>query len=79
MFGRVVLLLVAAALAVTVAARRSSGAAPVERYVVRHTLWSIAAAHYAGDPREAIWSIERRNRLPGPSIQPGERLVLPSG
>jgi len=80
-FGRVVLLLVAAALAVTVAARRSSGAAPVERYVVRpgDTLWSIAAAHYAGDPREAIWSIERRNRLPGPSIQPGERLVLPSG
>ena len=27
----------------------------------------------------AIWEIEHRNRLDGPSIQPGQRIVLPSG
>ncbi len=81
MFGRVVLLLVAAAFAVAVAARQSSGAGPTQHYTVRagDTLWSIAAAHYSGDPREAIWEIEHRNRLPSPSIQPGETLVLPPG
>ena len=81
MFVRVALLLVAAAFAVAVAARQSSGAAPAERYVVHpgDTLWSIAQSHYAGDPRDSIPRIERRNRLSGPSIRPGQRLVLPSG
>lgn len=81
MFGRIILLLVAAAFAVAVAARQSSGAAPAQHYTVRvgDTLWSIASAHYAGDPREAIWRIEHRNRLADASIQPGERLVLPPG
>jgi LysM repeat protein len=81
MFVRVALLLIAAAFAVAVAARQSSGAAPAERYVVHagDTLWSIAASHYAGDPRDAIPRIERRNALSGPSIQPGQRLVLPPG
>jgi polar amino acid transport system substrate-binding protein len=81
MFVRVGLILVAVAFVVAVAARQSSGAAPAERYVVRpgDTLWSIAASHYAGDPREAIPQIENRNELTGPSIQPGQRLVLPSG
>ena len=79
--GRIVLLLVAAAFAVAVAARQSSGAGPAVHYTVRagDTLWSIAAAHYSGDPREAIWEIEQRNRLASPSIQPGETLVLPPG
>ncbi len=81
MFVRVAVLLVVAAFAVAVAARQSSGAAPAERYVVHpgDTLWSIAASHYAGDPRDGIVKIERRNELDGPSIQPGQRLVLPSG
>jgi LysM repeat protein len=81
MFGRVVLLLVAAAFAVAVAARQSSGAGPAQHYTVRvgDTLWSIASVHYAGDPREAIWRIEHRNGLSDASIQPGERLVLPPG
>jgi LysM repeat protein len=81
MFVRIALVLVAAAFGGAVVARQSSGAAPAERYVVRpgDTLWSIAASHYAGDPREAIWRIERHNGLAGPSIQPGERLVLPAG
>jgi len=81
MFVRIALLLVAAAFAVAVAARQSSGAAPAERYVVHpgDTLWSIAQTHYDGDPRDAIAKIERRNGLTSPSIQPGQRLVLPSG
>ena len=61
LFVRIALLLIAAAFAVAVAARQSSGAAPAERYVVQpgDTLWSIASSHYAGDPRDAIWNIER--------------------
>ena len=81
MFVRVMLLFVAAALVVAAAARQSSGAAHQQTYRVRpgDTLWSIAAAHYAGDPREGIWKIERRNRLAGATIRPGELLVLPAG
>jgi LysM repeat protein len=81
MFARVILILVAAALVVAVAARQSSGAGHQQTYVVQagDTLWSIAAAHYAGDPREGVWKIERRNHLGGTTIQPGTRLVLPAG
>ena len=52
-----------------------------DSYTVRKgdTLWSIATAHYAGDPREGVWEIEQTNRLPGATIQPGQRLVLPTG
>ena len=40
---------------------------PEARHLVRagETLWSIAEAHYAGDPRKAIWRIEQRNGLAG--------------
>ena len=33
-------------------------------YVVRpgDTLWSIAAARYAGDPREGIWKLQQQER-----------------
>jgi LysM repeat protein len=41
------------------------------------TLWSIAAAHYAGDPREGIWKLQQRNHLHGTTLVPGQRLVLP--
>ncbi len=57
-----------------------SGAAGPERvYVVRpaDTLWTIAVEHYAGDPREAVWKLQRRNDLTGKVLQPGQRLVLP--
>ena len=55
----------------------ASGAA--RHYVVHpgDTLWSIAVAEYGGDPREAIWKIERRNHLRSASIAAGQRLVLP--
>lgn len=81
MFARVLLFFALGALIVAVAARQSSGAGHPNVYVVQSgdTLWSIATRYYAGDPREGVWQIERRNRLPGATIQPGERLVLPNG
>ena len=41
------------------------------------TLWTIAQAHYGGDPRDAIYRIQTANHLAGTTIRPGERLVLP--
>jgi LysM repeat protein len=79
MFPRLAVLLLAVALVVGVAARPSGGAGKPVRYVVKptDTLWSIAAAHYAGDTREGIWQIQHRNGLHGTTLVPGERLVLP--
>jgi LysM repeat protein len=50
------------------------------QYTVKRgdTLWAIAASHYAGDPRDAIYRIDRRNHLAGSLLVPGQRLVLPS-
>lgn len=80
MFARALLLLALAALVVAVAARQSSGAGHRHTVVVQpgDTLWSLATAHYAGDPREGVWKIERQNHLASPTIQPVERLVLPA-
>jgi LysM repeat protein len=79
MFGKLIILLCAAALAVGLAAHSSSGAGPKRTYVVRpgDTLWSVAAHMYAGDPREGVWKIEQRNHLAASTIVPGEKLVLP--
>ena len=79
MFGKFLILLCLAALAVGFVARGSSGAGPKQWYTVRagDTLWSIAAHSYAGDPREGVWEIERRNHLASATISPGEKLVLP--
>ena len=79
MFGKLMLLLCAAALAVGLAAHSSSGARPKQTYVVRpgDTLWSVAQKMYGGDPREGIWKIEQRNHLAGSTVVPGEKLVLP--
>jgi LysM repeat protein len=79
MFGKLIVLLCAAALAVGLAAHSSRGAGPQRTYVVGpgDTLWSVAAHMYAGDPREAVWKIEQRNHLAGSTIVPGEKLVLP--
>jgi LysM domain-containing protein len=80
MFARVLILAVVAALAWAMLARPSEGAGPERTYVVQpaDTLWSIAAARYSGDPRDAIWRIRERNGLEGTIIRPGQRLVLPS-
>jgi hypothetical protein len=60
-------------------ARVSNGAGHETRHRVRagETLWTIAEANYAGDPREAIWRIEKRNGLTGADITAGMVLLLP--
>jgi LysM repeat protein len=79
MFARFAVLLLAVALIVGIAARPSGSAGRPARYVVKptDTLWSIAATHYPGDPREAIWKLQRRNHLHGTILVPGQHLVLP--
>lgn len=79
MFPRILIVLAAIALLVGTYARPSGGAGPERRYVVHRTdtLWSIATSHYGGDPREGVWKLERRNRLPGTTLTPGQVLVLP--
>jgi hypothetical protein len=79
MFPRLVILTVAIALLVGFAARPSGSAGKPHVYVVKpaDTLWSIAASHYAGDPREGIWELQQRNHLIGTTLVPGQRLILP--
>jgi LysM repeat protein len=80
MFGRIALIvLVATFLGWSVMTRTVESAGPAQVYVVQpgDTLWSIASARYAGDPREGVWKLQRRNQLAGTTISPGERLVLP--
>jgi LysM repeat protein len=79
MFGKLLILVCVAALAVGLAARGSSGAGPKRTYVVKpgDTLWSVAQHAYAGDPREGVWKLERRNHLGSATIVPGEKLVVP--
>ncbi len=66
-------------LAWSVLARPSGAHGPRTLYRVRpyDTLWTIAASHYGGDPRDGIWQIEQANHLAGGAIFPGESLVLP--
>jgi LysM repeat protein len=79
MFGKLLILLCVAALAVGLAARGSSGAGPKQTYVVKagDTLWTVAERTYAGDPREGVWKLEQRNHLGSATIVPGEKLVVP--
>jgi LysM repeat protein len=79
MFPRLAILLLAISLVVGVVARPSGGAGKPTSYVVRptDTLWSIAAAHYAGDPRQGIWKLQERNHLHSAILVPGQRLALP--
>ena len=79
MFGKLLMLVCVLAAAVGLAAHGSSGAGPKRVYVVRpgDTLWSVAQRTYAGDPRQGIWEIERRNHLASATIVPGQKLVVP--
>jgi LysM repeat protein len=79
MFGKVLLIAALALIAWAVVARASEGAGPGLRYTVRphDTLWAIAVAHYAGDPRAAIYRIDRKNDLHDSMLVPGQSLVLP--
>ena len=42
------------------------------------TLWSIAERTYAGDPREGVWELRKRNGLDSTTIAPGQVLVVPT-
>ena len=79
MFGKLLILLFVAALAVGLAARSSSGAGPKRTYVVRpgDTLWSVAEHTYSGDPRRGVWELQQRNHLASATIVPGQKLVVP--
>jgi len=79
MFPRLSVLLLAISLLVGVVARPSGGAGKPVSYVVKptDTLWSIATTYYAGDPREGIWLLQRRNHLHGTTLVPGQKLRLP--
>jgi LysM repeat protein len=80
MFGRILLIvLVATFLGWSLLTRTVDGAGPAQVYVVQpgDTLWSIAAARYAGDTREGVWELQRRNHLAGTTLTPGQRLTVP--
>jgi nucleoid-associated protein YgaU len=79
MFVKIALIAGTAVLAWSVVARPSEahGDRVVYRVQAYDTLWTIASSHYGGDVREAVYRIERANHLHGPTVHPGERLVLP--
>jgi LysM repeat protein len=79
MFVRLAILTLLVAFVVGLAAHPSGSAGKPVGYVVQptDTLWTIAAKHYAGDPREGIWELQQRNHLHDTTLVPGQRLVLP--
>jgi LysM repeat protein len=79
MFARAAVIIALLAVAVAYGARTSHSAGREQTYVVLagDTLWSIAASHYGGDPREAVWNLQDRNHLAGTLLTPGQKLVLP--
>jgi hypothetical protein len=76
---RIALMVGAALLVWSIIARSSQAHGNRQVVTVRpyQTLWTIAAAHYAGDVRDAVWRIERANHLAGADIAVGQTLVLP--
>jgi nucleoid-associated protein YgaU len=79
MFAKIIALAVAALVLWSVVARPSGAHGHKVTYRVQayDTLWTIAAGHYAGDVRDAVWQIQNANHLAGAGIRPGELLVLP--
>ncbi len=80
MFVRLVLTtFLAMLLAWSVLTRVSEGAGAGSPYRVRagDTLWTIAARHYRGDPRQGVWAIQRENGLRGAQLTPGQVLLIP--
>jgi len=79
MFVRLIVIVAVFAVVVAWGARRSDSAGPEQVYVVQagDSVWSIAAANYGGDIREAVWRLEDRNHLAGSLVSPGQKLRLP--
>ncbi len=77
-WGRV---LVLAAVLVVATGRLAYGSGPAttESVVVTpgDTVWSIAASHYAGDPRPHVEAILQANHLATPLLMPGQALLIP--
>jgi LysM repeat protein len=79
MFARFLLVLLVVVGLWALFARDTGASGPQQHYRVHagDTLWTIASAHFAGDPREGVWELQHRNHLTGATIQPGQVLVLP--
>ncbi len=79
MFVRFLAVLLVSLVVWAVVSRGSDASRGETPYVVQpgDTLWAISVERYAGDPREGVWRIQRRNRLTTSVLQPGERLMLP--
>ena len=77
-WGRI-LVLTAGLLLVTGRLAYGSGPAHSDSVVVApgDTVWSIATAHYRGDPRPHVEAILVANRMATPILQPGQTLQLP--
>ncbi len=79
MFVRLLVIVFLAVVALSVV-HSSSGGGRSGAYVVKpaDTLWTIAASHYGGDPREGVWKLQHANGLgPAAVLRPGQRLVVP--
>jgi nucleoid-associated protein YgaU len=79
MFAKILILAVLALVLWSAVARPSGAHGHKLTYRVQayDTLWTIAAAHYDGDVRNAVWQIQNANHLAGAGIRPGQTLVLP--
>jgi phage tail protein X len=77
-WGRI-LVLTGALLLVTARLAYGSGPGHSDSVVVApgDTVWSIATAHYSGDPRPHVEAILAANRLATPILRPGQALQLP--
>jgi LysM repeat protein len=77
-WGRI-LVLTAALLLVTGRLAYGSGPVHSDSVVVApgDTVWSIATAHYSGDPRPHVAAILAANGLATPILRPGQSLQIP--
>ena len=77
-WGRVILL---AGFLILAGSRLAYGSAPQPTQAVvvapGDTVWSIAANHYAGDPRQHVEAILAANHLRSPLLTPGQTLQMP--
>ena len=80
MFARILIVaFIATVLTWSALTRASEGAGSTRNHVVEptETLWSIAVEEYGGDPRAAVWRIQKANKLGDTLLRPGQQLVLP--
>ena len=76
-FAFVLFLVMVLAWSVLTRVSQATGTPEPYRVAAGDTLWSIAAEHYNGDPRQGVWAIRRENALGGSTLTPGQVLLLP--